>query len=134
MKKHSLTIFASLMLILTIATSCGNNKKDNAILEKYTRMTEQQNQLLPKSMGDNIQLDKVEALEGNIFKYYYTFTVDPIPTPEEFIKRSKPRIITMLQDSPDMNEMRSDRMKLVYCYRKSDKSVYAEVEIRPDEY
>lgn len=137
MKKDSLLILSLLMLILTITTSCGDNKKDkndDAILKKYTQMAEEQNKLLPMPMMDNIQLDKVEALEGKVFKYYYTFTVDPIPTPEEFVKRAKPRIITMLQDSPDMNDMRKDGMKLIYCYRKSNKSEYAEVKISPDEY
>lgn len=134
MKKQSITIFASLMFIFIIATSCGNNKKDNAIMEKYTKIAEQENELLPLSMGNNILFDKVEALEGNIYKYYYTFLEDPTPTPEYFIEHSKPRIISILKDSPDMNEMRKDRMTLVYCYKKSDNSVYAEVMISPDEY
>lgn len=147
MKNYFILVAASFFL-MTAAVSC-NGKKSNSedknttnveqsgeapASEKYLKMAEEVNKHTPVTIMDNIQLDKAEALKGNIFKYYYTFMEDPKPTSEQFITITKPMIIPMLKNSEEMQEMKKDNITIVYAYHKKDKSLFAEIKITPDEY
>lgn len=136
------------IILSSIISSCGNKRTQNKqetkteeaktqkqrIADKYIKMAEEINKQTPIEMMNNIQLDKAEALDDNIFKYYYTFNEEPKTTSDIFIKITKPTIVAMLQNAPEMKEMKNDRITIIYIYYKKDKSLFAEIKVSPEEY
>lgn len=147
MKKAILFTLCSLFIAAT-TISCGSKQKTDeqsepstateikteATKSKYIKMAEAVNKEMPAVLPGGIRWDRVEALSGNEFKYFYTFTQTPVISSEEFIKISKIALATGIKESSDMETFRKDKMNMIYAYYTIDGKLFAEIKITPQEY
>lgn len=117
------------LMCLTLVFTMSNCSKTS----KYKAVVEQVNKQLPMELAGGISLDKAEV-DGDIFRYIYTFKEDPVLAPEEFITTSKETMVPMVKSQPDLKIFRDDNMTIAFVYKKSDGSVYAEVQVTSEDY
>jgi hypothetical protein len=150
MKKQIIFIL-SCIVILSIATGCGSKSKtenpaDNKASttkiksdppkKKYVQLAEKTNASMPMLIPGNVRMDRAEAVSAKEYKYYYTFTQEPVVSAEEFIRSSKPALSIGMreQKGEDLDMFRKDKMTVIYAYYKLDGTLFAEIKITPNEY
>ncbi|MDU1889719.1 MAG: hypothetical protein E6767_03435 [Dysgonomonas sp.] len=152
MKKIILYFLCTALVAGTI-TSCGSKSNSNdankteatdkktekgpkAAKEKYIKLAEATNTLLPMPVPGGIRMDKAEAVSDKEFKFYYTFTTEPVIGVDEFVRSAKLPLAVALREgqSDDIKMFRDDKMTIVYAYFKMDGSLFAEIAISPDDY
>jgi len=122
--KKVLLILACIALTLTIP-SCSKNAK-------YKAVVEQMNKQLPMDLGE-LTMDKAEV-DGDNFKYYYTFKGEPAMTAEDLANSTKAALVTMVKGNAEMKIFRDDNMVICFIYNKSDGTVFTEIKVTPEEY
>jgi len=136
------------MFILIMTASCGSKQKQESdnpgtttaqvaaepAKDKYKKIAEQLNKDMPMVIPGGLRMDKAEAVSKSEFKYYYTYTKDPVVSAEEFERSMKPALTLGLQATKEMDDFRKDKITLIYSYHKMDGSLFAEIRIKPEEY
>lgn len=123
--KKLLLILACITLTLSFS-NCSKNAKYKVVVEQMSKQ-------LPMELPGGISMDKVEV-DGDEFKYYYTFKQVPEMDSEEFIKLTKEGIMPMVKNQADLQVFRDDKMTFVFIYQKTDGSTYAEIKVTPEDY
>lgn len=118
-----------MLMCFTLVFAASSCSKTN----KYKVVVEQVNKQLPMDLQGGISLDKAEV-EGDVFKYIYTFKEEPVMTTEDFISASKEAMIPMVKAKDELKVFRDDNMTIAFVYKKNDGSIYAEVQITPEDY
>ncbi|MDR2955698.1 MAG: hypothetical protein LBV43_11505 [Prevotella sp.] len=146
--KNSIVIL--IIAVLLLSSSCGSKtKKENAETQntettktdapssKLVELAAKMNKDMPQVFPGGIRVDKVEAVSKTEFKYYYTFTQDPIVSVEEFERATKPMLSMAMQTAKgeeDIDLLKKNKMTVIYAYYKMDKSLFAEVKLEPKDY
>lgn len=153
MKKVIIYALCSILFI-GVGTSCGSKSntdnsnsteateinKDNSersdATKKYIELAKKTNSQMPMPLPMGIRIDKVEAVSKNKYKYYCTFTKEPVVSSEEFIKTAKLPLAVALREGKgdDLDMFREDKMTVIYTYRKMDGSLFAEIVLTPEDY
>lgn len=123
--KNVLLVWMYLMLMLGISSCSKTNK--------YQDIVDRMNKELPMELPGGITMDKSE-LDGDVFRYYYTFKEEPKDAVNDFLMATKEALIPMVKNQKELKVFRDDKMTIAFVYRKNDGTVVAEIKVTPKDY
>jgi hypothetical protein len=123
--KKQILILSFFSLIITIS-SCSDRSKIEKEIEAI-------NKDLPAQQG-SMRADKIEMVHDTI-KYYYTILTDAVEKPnDENTKQAKMIAIATVKTNPAFKKLLNDNLFFSFVYRKSDGSIFWQVQVSPEDY